>query len=321
MRNLFILITVGIILSFGAVADANKIVPQQFAEIKSMHYAVDFLNQYADYLQAPRTEANSNIIRRTKEDGLKYIKGNDAAMAALSADMDFNISFRDGIYNASWKDNGKTLVEVTFPANITLLTFSDKKDLEKKMATNLASLPSKETKEKIPTVSVSKLRPVSYSDMMVLDNGYFISPRLQNITVYTRNNKNSDECELFVAKSGPYIMEAIQNMMLTGYSEVPVDLNIELVEYGYKSSKYNKPLEAVFNMLAAEGSVPYWGWEPGEGKNIHGLFVWKNDEGGYVHVFTLSIPADIMEKGGDIDARLHCYVRMDNVKSLFEEYM
>lgn len=321
MRNLIILLSFCVLVAVGAAADStSRVVPQKFDEVKSMGLAIDFLNKYAEYLRAPKSEANSNIIRRTKEDGFKYIKGNDAAFEKLSPDLDFNISFQNGVYNASWEDGGKTLVKVSFPANITLLTFCDKKELEKKMAHDLSNLPSNFRHPSIPEVPVSKLRPISHSDMLVLDKGYFISPRLQNLTVYTKDNSNS-MCRLFVAKSGPYIMEAIQNMMLTGYSSNPVYLNLDLVEYGYKASKHSKPLDAVFNMFAAEGSVPYWGWETSETNNIKGLYVWKNEEGGFVHFLTLSIPSNIMEKGGEIKGRLRCYVRLDNVKSLFEEYM
>ena len=320
MRKLFILFSFCLLFPLGIFA-GSPIVPEEFSQISTLRYAADFLNKYADYVRGQKTEAISDLIRRTKEDGLRYIKGNDTALAAITPDLDFNIGFDNGFYNASWSNGNKTVVEVKFPANIYMLSFSDKKDMEKKMAQRLAALPDKVEMPEVPTVNKEKLRPVSYSDLYVLDRGFFYTPTLENLTVYRQSNPMTGECELMIEDHGLNMLESIQNMMLTGYSQHPVDMNVELTEYGYKSSSHKKPLSAIFDMLQEEGSVPYWGWKPaGSGDDLKGLYVWKNEEGGYVHVLSVKVPQDILTKGGDIKARLSCYVRLDNLKSLFEEY-
>lgn len=283
-------------------------------------YALDFLQKYKELLNQPQNDTIINILRKTREDGFKYLKGNDKILKSINTDSDYSISFSDGKYNVSFLEEGIPILECQFPANYGMMTFSNKIDLEKKMASKIKNIPES-FKQVTFNIPKSKLDSVEYSDLFVEDKGYYITPRLRNLVVYTALVNNSDSCRLLTDFEGIYLLESIQNMMLTGYWNVPIDVNLSLSEYGYKKSHYHVPLAGLYEMLQNEGSIPYWGVDSFDGKIIRGVYVWKNEYGGFNHVMSVDIPIEIIKKGGDINASLFCYIRTDNLKALFQEFM
>lgn len=282
-------------------------------------YAMSFLERYRKLLNSSPSEAVADTIRRVKEDGLKFKVGKDKDFQKLTGDEDFSISLTDGIYNAEWSKDNKIKVACTFPANIGLLTYSNKIELEKRMASKIENIKDSLGFPKLVLISKNKLNPVKYSDLFINDKGFYITPRLRNLLVY-ENSEFEDSCQLLTTHSGIYLLESVQNMMLTGCWPAPITVNLTLSEYGYKKSKFHKPLSAIYDIFESEGSVPYWGIESFNGNIIKGVYVWKNEPGGFNHVLSVEIPIGILEKGGDINATLFCYIRTDNLKYLFEEF-
>lgn len=283
-------------------------------------YALDFLHKYRDFLNQSQNDSIANIIRKTKEDGFKYLKGNDKILKKTNLDSDYSISFSNGKYNVSFLEEGNQILECQFPANYGMMTFSNKLDLEKRMASKIGIINDTLYSGKIDLVSKSELDSVDYSELYVKDKGFYITPRLRNLIVF-ENSEFEDSCKLLTYNDGIYLLESVQNMMLTGRWTVPINVNLSLSEYGYKKSKYHKPLSGLFNIFIEEGSIPYWGIESFDGSLIKGVYVWRNESGGFNHVMSVEIPVEILKKGGDLKANLFCYIRTDNLKALFQEFM
>lgn len=305
---------------FAASATSAEIVPQGVAENPDLKLAASFLNNYHTLLENQQTEKDAETIRRTKEDGFKYIKGSDAAMRALTGAEDFNVAFNDGLYTTSWSSGARTLVECTFPASITLLTFSDKIDLEKLMIEYLqeSSDYSYWNGDTVPNPPLSRLEKVSNTRFYALDKGYFKSPKLKH-RVYFQASPTLDGCGELVNDGNRYKYEVLSNMMLTGQSAAPQTAIVTVDKYGYESELISVPFRDLFNILAREGSTPYWGVESVNGEIVKGIYVWVNNPGGYLHALTVSIPLDAPGRESVWDAKMHCYVRLDNLKSIFEE--
>ena len=283
-------------------------------------FAIDFLNNYRSLINQPQNDSIANIIRKTKEYGFKYIKGDDSSLRKIKGDTDFSISLSNGRYLVNWLNNGRSIVECQFPANYGMMTFSNKIDLEKRMASKIENIKDSIISGHTNLVSKNELDSVDYSDLYVKDKGFYITPRLRNLTVY-KDSDSEKLCKLLTDFEGIYLLESVQNMMLTGLWPVPVMVNLSLSEYGYKKSKYHKPLAGLYSIFNEEGSIPYWGIESFDGDLVKGVYVWKNEYGGFNHVLSVEIPIEVLKNGGDINASLFCYIRTDNLKALFQEFM
>ena len=297
----------------------HVIVSSDFAETPEFSLASKFLNRYATILDEPQTQDSADLIRRTKEDGFRYEKGNDAALKTLIGDEDFSISFENGYYTAQWSKNGQTKVLCTFPANIGLLTFSNKIELENNLIEEITSQPVGNDTISMPIRKTSALKPVSFSDFFIEDKGFYITPRLKHQLVFKKDTLNNEECVL-LNDSTHYQLESVANMMLSGYSVNPHQVSLKVNQYGYKSQTFPAQLSSLHSFLSQDGTIPYWGVETFDGKIVKGLWVWINRQGGFAHMLTVTLPTTVLSESSQIDAKLHCYLRLDNLKSLFEEY-
>ena len=318
MNRRFILLTMLIVLSIPFVWGEHSVVPEDIATAPEFKLASQFLNKYASLLASSPTEKTQDSLRRVKEDGFKFINGNDDVFRSLSGKEDFKISFNDGIYTAEWWSNGSPQLSCSFPANIGLLTFSSKIDLERHIIELLRSNPSSSKSIALPKRQKSRLTPVKFSDFYIEDKGFYVTPRLKHQLIFTANGAE-DQCVMLIDTTR-YVLESISNMMLSGYSDQLQTVNVKVSQYGYKSQKINIPLAELYTILSDEGSIPYWGVDTFDGNIVKALYVWINREGGFAHMLSVTIPIDVVGHGGLLEAKLHCYLRLDNLKSMFEEY-
>ena len=311
--------SIAIVLFMTYAWGEHTIFPNDFSERKDFNIASKFLNQYVSFLDKEQTEDVKDILRRAKDDGFLFIKGNDVSLKSLTGSEDFSISFENGIYSAQWAKNGQTTVSCSFPANIELLTFSNKIELENQLIQRLAELSRDSMEIKLPIRETSTLTPISFSDFLVDDKGFYITPRLKHQLVFAKSPSHPDSCVL-LNDSLHYQLESIANMMLSGYSSNPHHVNLKVNQYGYKSHTVPIYLPTLYSLLAQNGSIPYWGVETFDGQRVKGLWVWINHKGGFAHMLITTVPVSALSSRAPIDARLHCYLRLDNLKSLFEEY-
>lgn len=313
------ILSIAIVLSMPCAWGEHTIVPKDFAESPEFNIASKFLNKYVSFLDTQQTEEVSDILRRTKEDGFRFIKGNDASLKSLTGSEDFSISFENGVYSAHWAKNGRDIVSCTFPANYGLLTFSNKIDLENQLIQELVQLSRDSLQIEMLVREKSTLTPISFSDFYVEDKGFYITPRLKHQLVFSKSQSNPDSC-ILLNDSTHYQLESIANMMLSGYSTNSHSLNVKVNQYGYKSQTVPTDLSTLYSLLSQNGSIPYWGVETFDGQTVKGLWVWINRQGGFAHMLTVSLPTKSLSEDTQIAAKLHCYLRLDNLKSLFEEY-
>lgn len=303
---------------FSITGMGANIVPVGVVDNIDLKLAGTFLNTYHDKLLSS-SEKDAEMVRRTKEGGFKYLKGSDAALKSLSGKEDFSVSFNQGEYVIGWSNGGRKVVECTFPATITLLTFKDKIDLENQMIARLKDSGNYSYWEgdTIPTPPLSKLEKVKNTPFYVLDKGYFKLANAKN-RVFFKKHPNLKDCGELVWDD-KYKYETLSNMLLTGQTHNEQTVNVKVDKYRYETETVTVPFNELFNILAQEGSTPYWGIDKVDGRNVKGVYIWVNRPGGYVHKLTVEIPLDAPSKKSEWNAKLHCYVRMDNVKSLFEE--
>lgn len=294
----------------------RNVVPTDIYNSSEFRLAADFLNHYSNLLSSPQTEAVGDSLRRAKDGGFRYIVGNDKAMQSVSASDEFGISLIDMAYKASWKKNGRDYVVCTFPANIGLLTFSSKIELENNLARKLHGIITDEDTIAKPEYEIESLTKIPYSDFYVVDKGYYVTPRLKHQVVVAEKDGKG----ILMYDSDTYIIETLSNIILTGFSPHVISTHIDLSQYGYKISRFDIRYGNLFRLMSEEGCTPYWGIDEFDGNIAKGLCVWVNRCGGYAHVLSISIPVNSISQPSDADIKLNAYIRLDNLKSLFEDY-
>ena len=307
------------VFSMFSMWGGQSIVPSPLKEHKDFSIASKFIEHYYALLKQARTEAVEDTLRQIRENGVKYTVGNETKWASMKGDEEFNLRLTDGLYSACWSRGGKEIVAFSFPARIDLLTMSNKIRLEEMMLARLRNPVRSEQSNKKPTVQTSCLREVPFSTFHVYDAGFFITPRLTHQVIYQPLDSISSLSEL-LTDSSVYSLECISNILLTGYSAYPITVKVNFDQYGGQSSSVNLGFTELYEILSSEGSVPYWGVDNCDGRDVKGLYVWLNNAGGFAHVLSLELPMTAMSAPSEAKAKIYCYIRLDNLKSLFEEY-
>lgn len=313
-RSLFILL-VSVFSSISAWG-GRSIVPPYILRSPEFRLSALFLNHYTELLEATRTNAINDSIQRVKDNGFQYLVGNDKKLLTVSSTDDFSITLDNTYYRVSWKRAGAEYVICTFPANIGLLTFSSKIDLENSFIQKLRNKIEDHDIIDRPCFSLDVLDKITLSDFYIVDKGYYITPRLKHqIVVAEQNGKG-----VLMYEPNSYSLETLSNIILSGYSPNDIITHTSVSQYGYKSTKYTVSYSSLYRLLSEDGSEPYWGVDKFDGKIVKGICVWVNKPGGYAHVLNISIPINSIFATSEAEVKIHCYVRLDNLRTLFEEY-
>lgn len=302
-----------------SVASVNVSAAETDGTYNFLQPAETFLHRYRTLLKASSSEENANLIRRTKEQGFRYVKGSDNVLKNVPDNADMSLEFSNGFYTASFSDNGSILVECSFPANVGLMRFSNKIELERQMLEKLKMAAGSHVSIKLPHETGAKLKSVPFSEFFVRDNGLYISPKLKNMLVFQSDPADTGSYVLLI-DNDRYGLESLQNMMLTGYSPHPFDIDLKLRQYGYKAEEVSLDMGSLFKLFEEEGSMPYWGVKTFDGETVEGLYLWVNEAGGFIHLLNVTVPVSVVKNGGKARADLSCYIRTDNLKSLFADF-
>ncbi|MBD5264623.1 MAG: hypothetical protein HDS48_03710 [Bacteroides sp.] len=294
-------------------------IPPSLLQDRQLGMAANFLNHYADILTLPSSEEKEDRIRRIKDDGFTYLSGNDEALIAIPDDASFSLNFNKGVYTASWDKNGRVLVSCKFPAKIGLLKQGNKKDLELLIIEKLQANTNSISPIALPTASKDELNRLPFSKFYIKDNGHYITPELASKVIYLPHKDENTNIPLLI-DFGTYPTESLANVFLTGYSPAPLPMKVTVKQYGYTSTTVNTSLSELYGIFSEEGCLPFWATKDCSKGMVEGLYLWKNDLGGYCHVVSVKTPLSVFDSEGTIEATLFAYVRLDNLKSLFEEF-
>lgn len=321
MKIKYVSILLLIILSPYLVCGKESVVPTDISSNPDFRLVSNFLIKYYELLHRNQTLETSDSLRRIKEDGFKYIIGNDIKLRNLSGKENFSIIFSNNEYDVTWSNEEKPVVNCVIPANIGLLTFANKIELEDSMIESLQNAATRsQYSASRPVESLDNLTKVTLSDYYVKDRGFYLTPRLRNQLVYSSiSNGSAKNCSLLI-DNDRYRLESIANVLLSGYTPFPLDVQVSVKQYGSKMQTINLPFPSLYEILSENNSTPYWGVETFDGVTVSGVYIWTNRYGGYNHLLSLSIPVSILSKPSTMTATLYCYIRTDNLKSLFEEY-
>lgn len=296
-------------LCIGAQNPDAQIVSSPFS------HAMNFISRYVEMSKPP---VDTDGVRKASEEGLTFTVGNASTLRNLPSDAALNLTLQDNTYIVSWSKDGNVICECRFPANITLLTASNAIELENDLIGRLNSGKRAGNGLRRPSRPVAVLNGIPYTAGLYSENrGYYISPVLKNEIIY-QTSAEGDSIATLMLDFDKYRYETLANVMLSGYNAEPTDITVSVAQYGFKHTAVTLPFAALFQILSADNATPYWGIESTDGQKIKGILLFENKYLGFVHV--MSVEADFTD-GLTLKANLSPYVRMDNVKALFGEFL
>lgn len=297
--------------------ETQALIPEEVYASPEYRLAAEFMRRYTKLAIGPKSYETDSLLKKAYEDGMRFETGKPSDLAHIPMSASFGIKFDGLSYSLSWSDNDHIIANVTFPANIQLMSFKDKYSLDNDLVDRLRNSNSKE-EIKVPAVKTSDMIEIPYSECKIFDRGFFITPSLRHQISYVVTNGASKSDSLLLDFKR-YPLETVGNIMLTGCSPVPLKVNIVL--NGKKRKEHlQTEFTSLFNEMTEEGCFPYWGIDKFDGENIEGVYVWINKYGGYAHVLTINTTLEELGKGNSsLNAKMTGHIRLDNLKSLIEE--
>lgn len=210
----------------------------------------------------------------------------------------------------------RRLLTLTYPTNYRLISGVSMTEAENALLADLNRIRVENTR--IVELADSMLKPFGDSSIWYRKGDSLFLPEV-NTNRYYNYNEDHDEYSLLYSEDFP--KETMANLVSGVEIENQFVLNVKLVKYGYQKEQFKIPLRRWIAFCLQTGCKPYF-WAVWQEDNlmIDGELLMHNEELGYCHVMKMTIDPSILgEKTGIIQARLNSYVRISNVKSLFQE--
>ena len=210
----------------------------------------------------------------------------------------------------------RRLLTLTYPTNYRLISGVSMTEAENALLADLNRIRVENTR--IVELADSMLKPFGDSSIWYRKGDSLFLPEV-NTNRYYNYNEDHDEYSLLYSEDFP--KETMANLVSGVEIENQFVLNVKLVKYGYQKEQFQIPLRRWIAFCLQTGCKPYfWAAWQEDNQMIDGELLMHNEELGYCHVMKMTIDPSILgEKTGIIQARLNSYVRISNVKSLFQE--
>lgn len=272
---------------------------------------LSFLERYFLQLNYPRPERPRE--RMMREDRFRIEVGSLAALPTLRGDDAFSCSYDRNRYQATWSRAGRPLLSVSFPAEHELISGENKQESEQNIEGDMSRVQIVNE----PAPSASALTPTLQKDYFVRPGGTYLNRLLTSDRYYQRNG--SSEYVLIADANHP--LETAANLMLSTAARGDYQLKVKQVIYGFRAKHFETPLRNWISYCRQHGCELYFGAESFSGEAIKGTVIAVNAAEGYNHLLFVDIPLAVISSGrGLIEARMHTFIPMHNVKELFGKY-
>lgn len=272
--------------------------------------AANFLERYMLDAELPR-EREKKVAVQMLEDGVDFVMGSRATLLKLCRDTLASLSLNlidSKRYVFRWGKEGI----LAFPAEAELLLGRSQKENDARLPEELKEFTAVPLKA-VPGDGDLK----SEGDVLVKAGDILYTPVL-NSDLYYYKLEGSGKVHPIDSKDYPE--QTCANLFGGAVDAGKIILRIKMAVYGLKHKYFEAPLSSVIGYCVNNACSSYWGPVSSDADMIEGMWILKNDQAGYVHVFRVQMsPSVAAGKTGYVTARLTPFVPLHNVKYLFEE--
>lgn len=206
-------------------------------------------------------------------------------------------------YRSTWSKNGHEVLQLVYDMDYQLMSGCNISELEERFIKRL------------------NRHFLEQTDTLPENGSFIIAPSINNNLYIDHNSKVSKD-----SSNRNYIFDkkqasrSVANLMLAEDLQADVELQLRVNRYDFKTDTLDVPLHSFLNFCRSEERcTPYFAIKQRTGNSFEGLLLLANRDSGYMHMLTVTVNKDIIEKrGGTITGRILVYIPLHNVK---QEYL
>lgn len=251
-----------------------------------------------------------------REEKIAFLQGGFSQLQAALADTSaMEISLVDGKrYAVSFFRGDQRTVIISYPASYQLILGTTLMEAENRLFEDVWRTPIPKAEEH--QVVEELLQQMGSSAVYLLAGSSYVLPELNTNRYYVKNEQG--KFELLYSEDLP--LETMANLATGTDIDNQLMLDIRMVKYGYRTEDATVPLRQWVAFGIEQGCTPFFGVISSEEGKVICEYVMQNEALGYAHVMKFEFnPAILVDRKGNMSARLNSYVPISNVKSLFKE--
>lgn len=251
-----------------------------------------------------------------REEKIAFLQGGFSQLqAALADSAAIEISLVDGKrYAVSFFRDDQRTVIISYPASYQLILGTTLMEAENRLFEDVWRTPLPKAEEH--QVVEELLQQMGTSAVYLLAGSSYVLPELNSNRYYVKNEHG--KFELLYSEDLP--LETMANLTTGTDIDNQLMLDIRMVKYGYRTEDATVPLRQWVAFGIEQGCTPFFGVISSEEGKVICEYVMQNEALGYAHVMKFEFnPSILVDRKGNMSARLNSYVPISNVKSLFKE--
>ncbi|GHT24517.1 hypothetical protein FACS189430_09560 [Bacteroidia bacterium] len=302
-----------------------RLFPEQFAAAYSPEI-LDFLERVSlELFLMPnnrRVEAKLKEYRMTwlykgASIGNGFFRSFGDCLAAITDTSAFRLHKDSTMYAAQWSHPHLGTIQATFPAQYTVISGKDNKELGDELSALLLAYQSQGTTALPPAEAQSAASGLTpYNGAVYVKRGRnFIIPAINSDVYY---QKTEDKAyRLLYSKRYPH--ESLANMFVAADAAAGKEVILDVThrKYGYSEQKYRMKLSD-FTAFFGDDFETYVGFEMAGHPEIKALVILYNRHFNFVNMLIVDTFEDVFfEKDGVIPCRMYAFIPSHNIRSLF----
>lgn len=269
---------------------------------------LDFIERYFLSLRYPSSVRPAASMLR--EDGVKFLHGSLATVNTIKPSDEFSYTLVDKRYEARWKRSGKTILEISFPAEYQLIVGQNLIEAEEWVERDIKAVSTGGMRPPQPVEAI--LSPANERGYFIQKGNFYINKWI-NDNLYFHQKDNTFELVLETA----YPIETCANMMLEPFMG-DFTLNIVQHAYGGKKKTFDVQLLQWVAWCRDTGCKLYFGVEELKDGQMKATVFAVNQMFNFNHLLTFQVPLVMIgDTKGDIKADLSCFIPTHNIKDLY----
>lgn len=290
-----------------------KLFDSDFANSFYARPLLDFIERYALEVEAdiPGADKAEKESRRN----VKFLEGNANLLSSLTSETPVFINEHERrSFSVEWEVNGNK-VSMIIPANYQTLIGANAVELEEILRRDVARLPRRLVSNELPEEWKDCKLSVS-GDLAVANYGNYLSDNIRS-EIYLEHKEKMNV--IVVDSSKP--VQSVKNILLTGYFNKPIELDLKLDMYGYKKSNLIISLQQIIEYFRNEGCKLYIGIKSYNGNTVEATLFAVNMSMAYNHTMSVSFPLSLIKEGkGIVKGTLYAYTPLQNITDKFFNY-
>ncbi len=206
-------------------------------------------------------------------------------------------------YRATWSRKGTEILQVVFPKNWQLMSGCDMPELE-------ASFESRLLRHRMTVLSP-----------LPLNGSWMVTPQMSNrLYVTDDRSQGAGRHPRSYVCSLRQVTHSVRNLLLADDMEHEVQMELQMVRYGFTVDTLRLPLRKFLNFCRGEeGCTPYFGIKSRVDGSTEGLLLLANPQGGFMHMLSVTIDDQVIaDRKGVVQGKLYPYIPIYNAR---EEYL